>query len=140
MNLYLIFRSRLTSITGLNRTCWKIAALKRERSDDERIGLMNPLNRVLVPCRTGNSATMEDESQSLLRRWSICNVPGKRLATIDESLVPGQTPADEQPIGEDDQCDDVETSPNDTGIGQVEEETGESTSNVEANNGGAGSA
>ena len=62
------------------------------------------------------------------------------LATIDESLVPGQTPADEQPIGEDDQGDDVETSPNDTGIAQVEEETDESTSNVEANNGGAGSA
>lgn len=85
---------------------------KRRREN----GLMNPLNRVLVPCRTGNSATMEDESQSLLRRWSICNVPGKRLATIDESLVPGQTPADEQPIGEDDQCDDVETFPNDSGI------------------------
>jgi len=38
------------------------------------------------------------------------------LATIDESLVPGQTPADEQPIGEDDQCDDVETFRNDSGI------------------------
>ena len=38
------------------------------------------------------------------------------LATIDESLVPGQTPADEQPIGEDDQCDDVETFPNDSGM------------------------
>ena len=62
------------------------------------------------------------------------------LATIDDSLVPGQTPADEQPIGEDDQCDDVETPPNDTGIAQVEEETDESISNVEANNGGAGSA
>ena len=62
------------------------------------------------------------------------------LAADDESLVPEQTPADEQPIGEDDQCDDVETSPNDTGIAQVEEETDESTSNVEANNGGAGSA
>ena len=62
------------------------------------------------------------------------------LATIDESLVPGQTPADEQPIGEDDQCDDVEASTNDTGIAQVEEKTDESISNVEANNGGAGSA
>ena len=62
------------------------------------------------------------------------------LAANDESHVPGQTPADEQSIGEDDQCDDVETSPNNTGIAQVEEETDESTSNVEANNGGAGSA
>ena len=59
------------------------------------------------------------------------------LAADDESLVPEQTPADEQPIGEDEQCDDVETSPNDTGIAQVEEETDESISNVEANNGGA---
>ena len=62
------------------------------------------------------------------------------LSANDESLVPGQTPADEQPRGEDDQCDDVETSPNDTGIAQVEEETDESISNVEANNGGAGAA
>ena len=38
------------------------------------------------------------------------------LATIDESLVPGQTPADEQPIGEEDQCDDVGTFPNDSAI------------------------
>jgi len=38
------------------------------------------------------------------------------LAADDESLVPEQTPADEQPIGEDDQCDDVETFPNDSGI------------------------
>ena len=62
------------------------------------------------------------------------------LSANAESLVSRQTPAAEQPIGEDDQCDDVETSPNDTGIAQVEEETDESISNVEANNGGAGSA
>ncbi len=62
------------------------------------------------------------------------------LAADDESLVPEQTPADEQSIGEDDQCADVETSPNNTGIAQVDEETDESTSNVEANNGGQGSA
>ena len=77
---------------------------------------MNPLNRVLVPCRTGNSATMEDESQSLLRQMVDLQRAREALATIDESLVPGQTPADEQPIGEDDQCDDVETFPNDSGI------------------------
>jgi hypothetical protein len=62
------------------------------------------------------------------------------LSANDESLVLRQTPADEQPIGEDDQCDDVETSPNDTGIAQVEEETDESISNVEANDGDAGAA
>ena len=62
------------------------------------------------------------------------------LSANDESLVLRQTPADAQPIGEDDQCDDVETSPNDTGIAQVEEETDESISNVEANNGDAGAA
>ena len=38
------------------------------------------------------------------------------LSANDESLVLRQTPADEQPIGEDDQCDDVERFPNDSGI------------------------
>ena len=62
------------------------------------------------------------------------------LSANEESLVPGQTTADEQSRGEDDQCDDVEASTNDTGIAQVEEKTDESISNVEANNGGAGAA
>ena len=51
------------------------------------------------------------------------------LATDGESLAPGQTPAEDQVVGNDDQCGDIKISPNDARIVQTEEETDKTASN-----------
>jgi len=78
-----------------------------------------------VPCREGDRVSMEDEPHSFLRHWSNC----KQMSREGELDSSGQTPAEDQVVGNDDQCGDIKTSPNDARIAQTEEETDKTASN-----------